>query len=190
MQRHLDQLGQSTHADILVLTDDSARVFASARAGERAIERGTSLATLDAVKHALDPNAPASAELAVLRTSSGVLRGRGLSARCRMASRSARWCSGERLDSDVRRRGARGVGRRHRSAHRGTHWSSRRATRRWQRDVCAALLAHAAERPRGIDGARRRRGVRGRAGVARRDAGSAGRAALDAAAALAAASPR
>jgi signal transduction histidine kinase len=71
MQRHLDELGQSTHADLLVLTDDSARVFASAGSVERAIERGTSLATLAAVKHALDPNAPASAELAVLRTSSG-----------------------------------------------------------------------------------------------------------------------
>jgi signal transduction histidine kinase/ActR/RegA family two-component response regulator len=70
IQRHLDQLGQSTRADLLVLTDDSARVFAAAGT-ERAIERGTSLATLGAVKHALDPNAPASAELAVLRTSSG-----------------------------------------------------------------------------------------------------------------------
>ena len=71
MQRHLDELGKNTRADILILTDDSARVFASAGTGDRAIERGTSLATLDAVKHALDPNAPASAELAVLRTPSG-----------------------------------------------------------------------------------------------------------------------
>ncbi|HEY4305866.1 MAG TPA: ATP-binding protein [Gemmatimonadaceae bacterium] len=71
MQRHLDQLSESARADILVLTDDSARVFAAAGSGEHAVERGASLATLDAVKHALDPNAPASAELAVLRTSSG-----------------------------------------------------------------------------------------------------------------------
>jgi len=71
MQRHLDRLAGNARADILVLTDDSARVFAAAGAEEQAVLPGTSLATLDAVKHALDPTAPASAELAVLRTSRG-----------------------------------------------------------------------------------------------------------------------
>ena len=71
MQRHLDRLAGSARADILVLTDDSARVFAAAGVEEHAIAAGTSLATLDAVKHALDPNAPASAELGVLHTSRG-----------------------------------------------------------------------------------------------------------------------
>jgi signal transduction histidine kinase/CheY-like chemotaxis protein len=71
MQRHLDRLAESARADILVLTDDSARVFAAAGAEEHAITSGTSLATLGAVKHALDPSAPAFAELAVLRTPRG-----------------------------------------------------------------------------------------------------------------------
>jgi signal transduction histidine kinase/CheY-like chemotaxis protein len=71
MQRHLDRLAENTRADILVLTDDSARVFAAAGTGERAVEPGTSLASLDAVRRVLDPRAPAFAEPAVLRTTSG-----------------------------------------------------------------------------------------------------------------------
>ena len=74
MQRHLDQLAENTRADVLILTDDSARVFAAAGTGERAIERGVSLSSLDAVKRVLDPSSPAVAELAVLRTPSGYFR--------------------------------------------------------------------------------------------------------------------
>src|SRR5689334_7243759 len=37
MQRHLDRLGESARADLLVLTDDSARVFAAAGAEQHAI---------------------------------------------------------------------------------------------------------------------------------------------------------
>jgi signal transduction histidine kinase/ActR/RegA family two-component response regulator len=56
-------------ADLLLVTDDSGRVFASADRRGASMPRGTSLLSLPAVRRVLDPRAPAdSGELAVLRT--------------------------------------------------------------------------------------------------------------------------
>ncbi len=75
IQRHLDRLGESSSADLLILTDTSGRVFAATRAGKAAnapIRRGTSLAGLAAVQHALDATRPAGlGDLGVVRTDSG-----------------------------------------------------------------------------------------------------------------------
>jgi signal transduction histidine kinase len=58
--------------DLLLVTDDSARVFAAAGVGGVTVPRGTSLMALGAVSRALDPRAPADAAgLGVLRTDVG-----------------------------------------------------------------------------------------------------------------------
>ena len=59
-------------ADLLVATDDSGRVLAGAARRGMGVANGTSLLALPAVRHALDPRAPAdSGALAVLRTETG-----------------------------------------------------------------------------------------------------------------------
>jgi signal transduction histidine kinase/ActR/RegA family two-component response regulator len=59
-------------ADLLIATDDSGRVFAAADRSGSPIRSGTSLRSLAAVRHAIDPNAPAdTGAMAVLRTDSG-----------------------------------------------------------------------------------------------------------------------
>ncbi|HVX39527.1 MAG TPA: ATP-binding protein [Gemmatimonadaceae bacterium] len=65
---------RSVNADLLLATDDSGRVFAEASAsgGVHPVAPGTSLIALGAVRHALDPDAPAdTGSLAVLKTDSG-----------------------------------------------------------------------------------------------------------------------
>ena len=58
--------------DLLLVTDDSGRVFAAAGTSGVTVPRGTSLTALGAVAHALDPRAPADAAgLGVLRTDVG-----------------------------------------------------------------------------------------------------------------------
>jgi signal transduction histidine kinase/ActR/RegA family two-component response regulator len=76
MERELRERLRSVGHDLLIVTDDSGRVFASAgnkgAANGIAIARGTSLAGLDAVHRVLDANAPAdSGALGVLQTSAG-----------------------------------------------------------------------------------------------------------------------
>jgi signal transduction histidine kinase/ActR/RegA family two-component response regulator len=68
---HAQRLVQNARADLLVITDDSGRVFSVA--GERAsLRRGDRLSSLPAVAAALDPAAPAdTGDLAVLETSAG-----------------------------------------------------------------------------------------------------------------------
>src|SRR6185295_8561232 len=64
IQRHLDRLAVSSSADLLVLTDTSAHVFAATRGGKAAlapVARGASLSGLAAVQHALDATRPADA---------------------------------------------------------------------------------------------------------------------------------
>jgi signal transduction histidine kinase/ActR/RegA family two-component response regulator len=57
--------------DLLLVTDDSGRVFASAGRSAAAVPRGTDLTSLAAVRRMLDPTAPAdTGALAVLRTRS------------------------------------------------------------------------------------------------------------------------
>jgi signal transduction histidine kinase len=68
IEEELRRLAQSVAADLLLVTDDSGRVFATAGPHAAAIPRGTSVASLPAVRQALDPNARADAGgLAVLR---------------------------------------------------------------------------------------------------------------------------
>ena len=58
--------------DLLLVTDDSGRVFAAAGTSGVTVPRGTNLTSLGAVAHALDPRAPADAAgLGVLRTDVG-----------------------------------------------------------------------------------------------------------------------
>jgi signal transduction histidine kinase len=58
--------------DLLLVTDDSGRVFAAAGRGGVTVPRGTNLTSLGAVAHALDPRAPADVGgLGVLRTDVG-----------------------------------------------------------------------------------------------------------------------
>ncbi|MDB4876967.1 MAG: periplasmic sensor hybrid histidine kinase [Gemmatimonadetes bacterium] len=65
---------RSVDADVLLVTDDSARVFAAAGRRGATIARGTSLLASKAVRQVLDPNLPADfGDLAVLRTDSGEL---------------------------------------------------------------------------------------------------------------------
>ena len=76
MERELRERLRSVGHDLLIVTDDSGRVFASAsnRGGPTAtaIARGTSLAGLAAVHRVLDASAPAdSGALGVLQTSAG-----------------------------------------------------------------------------------------------------------------------
>src|SRR4029079_5520300 len=74
MERELQERLRSVGNDLLIVTDDSGRVFASAvNGGSRAaIVRGTNLAGLAAVRRVLDANAPAdSGALGVMRTDAG-----------------------------------------------------------------------------------------------------------------------
>ncbi len=64
----------NVQADLLVVTDDSGRVFAAAARDGAIVPRGTSLLSLKAVQRALDPTARAdTGDLAVLRTDAGHL---------------------------------------------------------------------------------------------------------------------
>ena len=68
IEEELRPLSRRLDADLLLVTDDSGRVFATA--GDRAVRvaRGTSIAALPAIRHVLDPRARAdTGELAVLR---------------------------------------------------------------------------------------------------------------------------
>jgi signal transduction histidine kinase len=71
-ERALGEQLLNVDADLLLATDDSGRVVAQAgRRGFR-LPDGASLASLRAVSHAIDPNAPAdTGTVAVLRTDSG-----------------------------------------------------------------------------------------------------------------------
>jgi signal transduction histidine kinase/ActR/RegA family two-component response regulator len=61
-------------ADMLLVTDDSGRVFAAAARIGEPVARGVTLMSSTAVRNALDPSAPADAgDLAVLRTGAGQL---------------------------------------------------------------------------------------------------------------------
>src|SRR4029079_13563961 len=72
MERELRERLHSVGNDLLIVTDDSGRVFASAATAGAAIPRGTSLLGLAAVHRVLDANAPAdSGALGVLQTSAG-----------------------------------------------------------------------------------------------------------------------
>src|SRR5262249_8587604 len=65
---------RNVQADLLIVTDDSGRVFAAAARGGAMLPRGTSLLSLKAVQRALDPTAPAGrGDLAGLRTDAGPL---------------------------------------------------------------------------------------------------------------------
>ena len=70
MEDELRRRLASVGGDVLLVTDDSGRVFASAGPGATAVPRGTDLTSLAAVRRVLDPTAPGdSGALAVLRTS-------------------------------------------------------------------------------------------------------------------------
>ena len=72
IEDELRRLVHSVNADLLVVTDDSGRVFASVGEHGAAVPRGLNLRALQAMRHALDPTAPAdSGGLAVLRTDAG-----------------------------------------------------------------------------------------------------------------------
>src|SRR5512133_102837 len=65
---------RNVQADLLIVTDDSGRVFAAASRDSATVPRGTSLLSLKAVQRALDPTARAdTGDLAVLRTETGHL---------------------------------------------------------------------------------------------------------------------
>ena len=69
IEEELQRLAQNVGADLLLVTDDSGRVFAGAGPQASVVPRGTSVASLPAMRQALDPNASADAGgLAVLRT--------------------------------------------------------------------------------------------------------------------------
>ena len=71
MEAELQKRMRGVDADLLLVTDDSGRVFASASRGGAGVDvaRGTSLLSLPALRGVLDPRAPAdSGGLAVLRT--------------------------------------------------------------------------------------------------------------------------
>jgi len=74
MEDELRNRLRSVEADLLLVTDDSGRVFAAAARSGGAVPRGTSLLALKAVRHVLDPSVPAdSGDLAALRTDTGDL---------------------------------------------------------------------------------------------------------------------
>jgi signal transduction histidine kinase/CheY-like chemotaxis protein len=63
---------RSVDADMLLITNDSGRVFAAASRQGSPVARGTNLLASVAVRHVLDPNVPAdTGALAVLRTDDG-----------------------------------------------------------------------------------------------------------------------
>ncbi len=68
IEEELRRLAGSVGADLILVTDDSGRVFATAGPRAVSVERGTSIATPPALRHVLDPKARAdTGELAVLR---------------------------------------------------------------------------------------------------------------------------
>ncbi len=72
MERELRERLRSVGNDMLIVTDDSGRVFASVSASGPAVPRGTSLAGLAAVHRVLDPSVPSdSGALGVLQTDAG-----------------------------------------------------------------------------------------------------------------------
>jgi len=72
IDRHAQRLAQNSRADLLVITDDSGRVFSTGGARVGLLPRGARLSSLPAVNHALDANAPAdSGGVAVLETDAG-----------------------------------------------------------------------------------------------------------------------
>ena len=74
MEDELRNRLRTVEADLLLVTDDSGRVFAAASRSGALVPRGTSLLALKAVRHVLDPTAPAdSGDLAALRTETGDL---------------------------------------------------------------------------------------------------------------------
>jgi len=69
---HAKRLVQNARADLLVITDDSGRVFSTAGDRVPSLKRGAGLAGLAAVSKVLDPRAPADVgDLGVLETSAG-----------------------------------------------------------------------------------------------------------------------
>ena len=74
MEDELRNRLRNVDADLLLVTDDSGRVFAAAGRAGAMVPRGTSLLSLKAVRHVLDPRVPAdSGDLAALRTDTGDL---------------------------------------------------------------------------------------------------------------------
>jgi len=74
MEDELRNRLRTVEADLLLVTDDSGRVFAAAARPGTLVSRGTNLIALNAVRHVLDPTVPAdSGDLAALRTDSGDL---------------------------------------------------------------------------------------------------------------------
>jgi signal transduction histidine kinase len=72
MEDELNAHLRRVDGDLLLVTDDSGRVFAAAGSGGVTVPRGTNLTPLGAVSHALDPRSPADdAGLGVLRTDVG-----------------------------------------------------------------------------------------------------------------------
>jgi signal transduction histidine kinase/CheY-like chemotaxis protein len=69
---HAKRLVQNARADLLVITDDSGRVFSTAGDRVPSLKRGAGLAALAAVSKVLDPRAPADVgDLGVLETDAG-----------------------------------------------------------------------------------------------------------------------
>jgi signal transduction histidine kinase/ActR/RegA family two-component response regulator len=74
MEDELRNRLRTVDADLLLVTDDSGRVFAAAARSGALVPRGTSLFALKAVRHVLDSSVPAdSGDLAALRTETGDL---------------------------------------------------------------------------------------------------------------------
>ena len=72
LEGELRQRLRGVDADLLIVTDDSGRVFASAARGGGGVARDTDLSTSNAVRRVLDANVPAdTGARAVLRTSAG-----------------------------------------------------------------------------------------------------------------------
>jgi signal transduction histidine kinase len=72
IDKHASRLVQDARADLLVITDDSGRVFSTAGDRVPSLKRGAALATLAAVAKVLDPRAPADVgDLGVLETDAG-----------------------------------------------------------------------------------------------------------------------
>ena len=72
IEDHMRRLVQNARADLLVITDDSGRVFSTSGGRVASLSRGARLSSLPVVSHALDPRAAAdSGGLAVLETNAG-----------------------------------------------------------------------------------------------------------------------
>jgi signal transduction histidine kinase len=72
IEDHMRRLVQNARADLLVITDDSGRVFSASGGRVPSLARGARLSSLPVVSHALDPRTPSdSGGLAVLETDAG-----------------------------------------------------------------------------------------------------------------------